>query len=213
MILSDIIAKYNPVYPDKETWEDTVTYLMNTPSEAKIVNRLREVIAENNLREAVVIGTGEDDDGSPKKFVFNGTHRMVAYILAGDMSKDIAVLDEDKETIPYEPEETIAFTSLAFERDIDDEFFCFLVDHLRSFELDENFWVEGDASGSKTTFHSSWHLSHAREKDLLPAIHDKICEIVKELGFKQAFVESYWETWTGDTVDTIEKEMIKTSLI
>lgn len=210
MILSDIIKHYNPVYPDKGTWEDTVSVLMNSPTDARVVNRLKEIISEGKLREPISIGTGEDKDGTQRKFVFNGTHRVVAYILLGYMDKDVLVLDEDKETVPYNPEETIAFTSFTFDKDIDDEFFCHLIDNLISFELNEDFWVEGDFSGRKS-FNATWLLSYNKEKELLPDIHDKACDIVKTLGYTNVSVESYWETWTGDTVETVEKEVIKTS--
>lgn len=210
MILSDIIKEYNPVYPNKGTWEDTVALLMENPIDAKIVNRLQEVILEDKLREAVVIGTGTDDDETRRKFVFNGTHRIAAYILLGDMNKDVVVIDEDKETAHYDLENTIAFTSFTFDREVDDDFFCYLTDIFLSFELNEDFWVEGDFSGRKT-FDATWILSYKKEKNLLPSIHDKVCDILKELGFTNVSIESYWETWTGEPGDNIDKEIVKIS--
>lgn len=108
MTVERIMTNYAPVYPDQEpTWLDTISYLMNTPAQARIVKRLQEILAEEGtFREPVLLESQESRDeanieaiadGYPedvndgKLNVLDGTHRVVAAYLSQHESIPVTI--------------------------------------------------------------------------------------------------------------------------
>lgn len=176
MRVEDVITQYNPLYPEPYSWGNTVEYLMNTPHEAQVVNRLMEILyTYGSFREPVTLGTGAE-----AKFVYDGTHRIVASIVSG--AEHVRVQDEFP---PYDPEsyDFEVFTTITRHDDDpgDETLLDCASNELRSLEISDSLWITSDyASSCDGSIDLGWDFDERPDDRTLDAVSKIVSNVLGE---------------------------------
>lgn len=210
MLLLELIKGYQPVYPEPYSWDDTVEHLLTDPIEALTVNRLLDVLKkEGGFRQPVRLGVAEFEEAHEVPAVLNGTHRIVAYLLFGDMGKDVKVsIESEEEYIPYEenPDDVLLTTSLEFMEPLTDPQFDLLFEILRSFPVSEKLWVTADIAGSRdNVYENMWDIEKPTVDDM-EEVHEAVLEILEDNNFPIQILEARTVLTKND--ETVAKEVI-----
>lgn len=177
LIVSDIVEKYKPVYPQGGTWQDTVGYLYS--QDRKFMDELFEAIRTEGIREPITLADDDDEDGL---YVLNGTHRVAIALYHGLVTLPARYGYEEYDSNELRLAAKIKLSDGgSLTQDEDDT----LTDKLRSWRLDEKTWLTSDIiyGGS-----NEWelYLDHS-DISLKPKLEKRIRSILKSLFPNRAF--------------------------
>lgn len=164
MLLSELKAKYAPIYPDDHTWEATVKYIMMDPIESDTVKELvKDLKAGIPLRKPVTLGEATIHNIDDVPTVVDGTHRVVAHIIAevDEVPVEFYVENDDEseaETAQVNPTECLE-TKVVFSEPLDDYGIDMVFSVLRSMKISEEIWLTSSVgSGRNQEFTTIWDL-------------------------------------------------------
>ena len=174
MHVEEIMANYQPAYPDTGLWEDTFRVLREDPNDWAVVQELLAHLGKDHqFREPVILSSPEEflrleekyptpEDEEPDvytPYVQNGTHRIYAHYLSGhkDVKVQVGYSEPDRDEL-Y----PILASRVIFPEGTPDETVWELFDKARSFKLTDDLWVTSDIlSSSGNTFESHWNEGFA----------------------------------------------------
>jgi len=208
MLTLDLIANYNPVYPEGGTWIETAELLYAEESDR--MRELTESLRKKGWREPIWLSTPDEleEGASPK--VFNGTHRVCIALREGVIALPVATWHD----LPGGEERPIANLKVelvsgelpspigtSYEDDPDWAIF----DLLRSFPLDEDNWLNSDLS---TGGQDAWNFFYENVEEsqlskLKTAVRRRLRKSFPGVEFK---VEAIMEELEAEDSDSIDKE-------
>lgn len=151
MDLQQLLSTYSPVYPDDFNWDSTLAYLQSSSADKRIVDQLSAVLLKGEkFRNPVILGLAESAEGLEFQAVTSGTHRVCAHILTGVV--EISVRAEQVVSISPLPPIDFYSTDITFERGLTESQEDFLFDCLRSFPVNDTFWLTSDMSSTGGRF-------------------------------------------------------------
>lgn len=147
MDLQQLLSTYSPVYPEGSNWDSTLAYLQSNPAEKKILDQLSSVLLKGEkFRNPVILGLAESAEGLEFQAVTNGTHRVCAHMFTGVV--EVPVRTEKVFSVSSISSMNLCSTDITFERELSESQEDFLFDCLRSFPVDDTFWLTSDMSST-----------------------------------------------------------------
>lgn len=151
--VEELCKNYQSVH-DVTDWDEMVAMFLADPVEAETIDFLLEELKVNKqFREPILLGKDEDEEtGLEASYVLDGTHRVVAYILANhseayveydedeEFDEDIAFADDDLEPVL----ETEIHNYNSTQKDGEDVMDIW--DTLRSLRLNNEHWLTTSVS-------------------------------------------------------------------
>ena len=185
-LLDYFLTQYLPVYPYPEegfpSWEETVDYMKNSPSDWVTVGQLSEdYINGTGFRVPVRVGVA-DCNGSEYQAVLDGTHRVVTMILSGAEVIEYVEDEEESETpASTGDDENVCLTvQLEFDpegedNDLSDYFF----DWLRSIRLNDEVWLTSDLAVGQVERTQFFYWGDGLTGDDLVLLEQKVSQLVE----------------------------------
>lgn len=145
--LKALLSQVRPAYPQSHCWDDTFAYLTGDAIEKAVVDAL--VLAyqrDGGFREPVVVSDGFEFDGEDAVGLANGTHRVVASIIAGAETITVLCRPEQTHEEPLESQDimVVTVTLPAGDMDIWEQ----VSQCLRSFPVNNTLWLECEHYGT-----------------------------------------------------------------
>lgn len=181
--ISKLTRKYRNVY--YPTWEECVEEFLNNEHDANIVRQLVAVLeGGEEFKNPVTVN---------KKYVVNGTHRVVASIIAN--KPHIVVRKEIREDSNVDG---FHVTTLRLKESVSDEQFAFLSEALRSIPLYERGQSVGWFVASITAISSSrvletyWGEGEVSDRTV-SLLHQNILSILRDCGVEVETISTGFE--------------------
>lgn len=208
--VQEILQHIKPIYPKDANWEETISYLVNSPTESIIIERLSKALERDGaFRHPIYVGTAVREDDSEYQAVLNGTHRFATAVLKGleaieveyEKSEEEREKEYEETSNIYEPTVTMdLYVKPTKNGIIEDERFDVVFDIFRSFELDENEWVTSDlCSGSKDGGFCFYYEGSDGSEESIAKIKAKITDIINNNDFLK-------ENYLNHTVELLSDE-------
>lgn len=186
--VKELVKEISPLYPEGKDWEITKEYMMNNQYEKKVVELLIEELKNNDgkFRDPIYVGVLNDDETKENLHVLNGTHRVVAHIIAGSTHVDVRL--EDDEPVEHDSE-TVVLVNVTYkyneEKDSDYDIFDEFADCLRSLRVNDKIWVTSDCvTGSNNSSLNFYYpidsVIDTAIDEVIQQISQRIDEIVSE---------------------------------
>jgi hypothetical protein len=147
--IAEVMAEYEPVYPDSRAWADTVAFLLENDSE--IIDELqKQFLKQGSFREPVIIKLSDEEDKNRTTknevvgYVADGTHRLVSAFLLG--TENILVAD-DYEDFPELEHFVVTKISNSDHSLISVETDELFFDKLRSVCISDDQWITAATGG------------------------------------------------------------------
>lgn len=217
--LYKIMTEYASFYPSTHKWEDTIAYMLNDPIQKNIVEDLMNDLKNSpttTFREPVLIETDKDfeervaeaadpeildiDETHSQKFIYDGTHRVVASYLYGAEN----ILTADYGSINYEEPHLIQATIITgpkgfFEHN--DEAVEQLTDRISSLPLNEKVWARSEISTfGENTIKLYWYYGNYDTELLNKRINEELYKLFPQHTFT---VETVYEDNTDENDEEI----------
>lgn len=198
----DIMLNYRPVYPGSNpTWADTISFLVNQPTDWKVVSTLMKRLKEDGtFREPILLETSESREQSSTEsrsaqsdlsplHVLDGTHRVAAAYLIQHLSIPVAYDEHptipDTESFRVDLQMHILETAITFENSEDVDDAMDVLFEASSFELSRDIWMTSSViSGVDNTSCMMWDLSEEEIGTLadheMESITQYVCQVLDE---------------------------------
>lgn len=144
--ISELMENYSPVYPDDKRWESTIEYLLHEPAEREtVVKLIEELKRDGTFREPIL---AIEDTETGKKYIGDGTHRLVAaYIAQHD-----TILTADSYYNDY-PENQSFITLIGSEIKLDEKDQELMYNYLRSLKINNELWITASLAFQESIKH------------------------------------------------------------
>jgi hypothetical protein len=179
--LSELLA-CRSAYLEHSDWDAMLAFFRKHPTDwATIQLLLKELETNRFFREPIRLGQADDDDEVQTRWVWDGTHRTCAYILAGVAEVEVILAEEEAEEDGWEPsaEEIDTVIRLrtggAFPHEDYAEHLWMAIMSLR---IDDEHWIVSDLNF--VTQHNGDTLTAAWSSDAREIPTDKINRRVRE---------------------------------
>lgn len=208
MLLSELKAKYAPIYPDDHTWEATVKFIMGDPIESETVNELvKDLKAGIPIRKPVTLGEATINKIDDVPTVVDGTHRVVAHIVAevDEVPVEFYIESDDEEEpepepVQLDPTEFLE-TKVVFSEPLDEYETDMIFSILRSMKISDEIWLTSSVgSGRNQEFTTIWDLyddEYEFTAEFMETVTSAARERLNRFGFdsKQFTVETETVSW------------------
>ena len=217
--LYKIMTEYASFYPSTHKWEDTIAYMLNDPIQKIIVEDLMNELKNSpttTFREPILIERNEDfeerlaeaadpdildiDETHPQKFIYDGTHRVVASYLYGAEN----ILAADYGSINYEESPVMQTTIITGPKNLfslDDEVVEQITDRISSFPLDEKTWARSEIlSFGENSINVHWNNESYDEELLNNRIKEELHKLFPQHSF---IVKTVYEDNTDENDEEI----------
>lgn len=217
--LYKIMTEYASFYPSTHKWEDTIAYMLNDPIQKNIIEDLINELKNSpttTFREPILIESNQDfeerlaeaadpenldiDETHSQKFIYDGTHRVVATYLYGAEN----ILTADYGSINYEESPFIQTTIITgpkgfFEHN--DEAVEQLTDRISSLPLNEKVWARSEIlSFGENSINVHWNNESYDEQLLNNRIKEELHILFPQHSF---IVKTIYEDNTDENDEEI----------
>ena len=212
--LYKIMTEYASFYPSTHKWEDTIAYMINDPIQEKMIQDLIKELADSpttTFREPVLIETDKDfeervaeaadpdildvDETHPQKFIYDGTHRIVASYLYGAES----ILTAEYGSLCYDELPFMQTTIITGPQNFftnDEEAVEQITDRISSFPLDKKTWARSEISSfGENRINVHWNNENYDTELLNKRINEELYKLFPQHTFT---VETIYEDDTDD---------------
>jgi hypothetical protein len=218
--VEDLMARFNPAYPNGADWSQSIASIQKYASEAAQVEALRRELREGDglFKEPVYVfyDDGEDEDpeyqDEPSYNVGNGMHRIAATWLEREaLGGKIRCTATREDTLDDSATQYVvmrytidttdargAFSDADRSDDYTPDEMDYVIGWLRSFRLDDDTWVETEIMSScDGVQNTEWWCPHDRQDALVA----RVKEICASHGVKIDVIEvasTFGEDWTKE---------------
>jgi hypothetical protein len=135
-------------YLEHSDWDAMLDFFRQQPTDwATIQLLVQELQANRFFREPIRLGEADDDDDNQTRWVWDGTHRTCAYILAGVDEVEIILADEETEEDDWEPSTVDVDTTIKLRTGgafPDEDYAEHLWMAIMSLRIDDAHWIVSD---------------------------------------------------------------------
>lgn len=188
--VSELMQQYLPSYPEDNKWESTIEYLLHEPSEKETVEMLIEELKRTGSFREPILAIEDEETG--KKYIGDGTHRLVAAYIAG--FDEILTADNYYNDYPDKQ----SFTTLVGTDDsLASDDLELMFDYIRSLKISDEVWITMSVAFQEAKKHSFYwdYDPNVTAEEINSAVQSELQRVFPHTVFT---VETFIEEWDDE---------------